>query len=233
MTRNLRWPTFVVLTVLVVAASAQAPAPLTQAFDDQVPGEKPRGWSVLWGDQGDDVLTISNLHSTSAANSVLLDRAVGDSPTMYGVGRSLPDAKNGWCVLSFAMRVEGDGSNVNLGIEVRRKDGNSAGKVLSLGLSGLKMKIGGAPPGDYRLGQWYRLTCWLPTAGGNQTSAHVALEARNPDGTWKSLGPQQTVAATPPPSGYGVLMFNTHPQKRNFRMFVDDFKVEQRDGPPS
>jgi hypothetical protein len=217
-------------------ALAQAtPAPgLTQNFDEQIPGDAPSGWIKLWGNQGDDQFTITNIKAVSGKNSLLLDRQSGTNVAQWGFGRPLPTIDDGWYVTQFDFNVDGAGSDIDAGFELRAKGGGNE-RACVLGLSGLSV---GLSSGDWKqkvvLGQivpgtWYRVTLWTPTTNGKQTAAYATLESQD-SGQWKPVGTAQNVPATVPVGDYGFLEVNTVTSKRNFRVYIDDLSVQQRNG---
>jgi len=221
---------------LVARGDAGAVKPLvSQSFDGQIPGDFPDGWHKFWGDQGDDLVAVSNIHSASGKNSLMLDRETGANMAQWGFGRAFPDIKSGWCVISFAFLVDGAGSNTAIGIEIRPAGGPFE-RCLSAGIGRLKVDINSpdwshkTEVGSYEPGKWQRLTLWTPTREDKQTAAYAVLETQDRSGEWKISGPAATVPARPFDKEYGYLLVNVAPNTRGFKLYIDDVTVEQRFG---
>ena len=216
-------------TVLAPVRADPPPPPLWQQnFDDQVAGEQPKGWSHSWGEQGDDQFVISNELCLSPKNSFLLDRT-GTNVAQWGCVAGLPEITTGWGVLSWCVRVQGAGNDIAAGFEVREPQ--LKGHFANVGLSGGKVVLksgdwkSGAMLGAYTADQWYRITLWLPTAEGKQTAVWGRMEARQEDGTWKAVGERLSVPLGDIETKYGALMLTVAPNKRNFKLFAEDFKL--------
>lgn len=220
----------------IVARAADAPtSPLVrQTFDEQIPGDVPDGWRKLWGEQGDDQLIVSNFYAVSGKKSLLLDRQSSTNTAQWGFGKPFPDIKDGWCVVSFDFLIEGAGNDTAIGVELRPAGGPTA-RSLAVGIGGLKVNVAGptfnnsTTVGAYEPGKWHRLTLWAPTREGKQTTGYATLEARDATGGWKAVGPTVSVPSTFEKE-YGFLQMNVAPNKRGFKLYVDDVTVEQRTG---
>ena len=215
-------------------ATVTASPALAQNFDEQIPGDVPTSWARLWGNQGDDQFVVSNMKSVSGKHSLLLDRQTGTNTEMWGFGRPLPAMDDGWYVMRFDFCVDGAGSDVRLGFELRAQ-GGAPERACALSLDGLALNLQSSDSkhavqvGQIVAGTWYRVTLWTPTSKGNQSTAYATLE-RFHGATWKPEGTVQSVPAVAPKGGYGYLEVNTAPEKRGFDTYVDDVLVEQRVG---
>ena len=225
----------IAICLLTWVSGALAEGPLWQAnFDAQIPGEQPRGWGHYWGEQGDDLMTVSNMESVSGKNSFLLDRT-GTNEAMWGWGVGLPAVTAGTVVLSWCFRVHGRGNDAHFGWEIRYPNGRERVAVVGVGDRGVVLQSGNWQ-NSVLLGRceedtWVRVTLELPTRDGKQTQSFGQLEQRQDDGTWQA-GERRAVpfvGANPPV--YGVLEMNTSPDKRNYLVYMDDFRMEMRPGP--
>ena len=213
------------------AADAPAAPALLQNFDDQVAGDVPTSWIKLWGEQGDDQFTISNLKSVSGKNCLLLDKQSSTNTKMWGFGRPLPAMEEGWYMTSLDFAVEGAGNDISVWIELRARGGTNE-RVCVLGIAGQTVTMS-SPDwthsvvlGPLAPGTWNRVTLWTPTTHGGQASAFGLLENRVSD-AWKAVGSKQSVPSAAPKGGYGFLEFNTTPDKRGYKLYVDDVQVSQ------
>ncbi|MDR3708582.1 MAG: hypothetical protein P4L33_09785 [Capsulimonadaceae bacterium] len=222
------------LRSIVNADSTANPPLLTQNFDEQVPGDTPSGWSKLWGEQGDDTFVIDNQYAVSGKQCLLLDRQSGTNVKMWGFGKPLPSIDDGWYVTQFDLLVDGAGSDIAAGFELRQKGGGND-KAFAVELNGFDLKLCSS---DWKqtvtlakidAKTWYRVTVWAPTANGKQDTAYATIESRS-GADWKALGPSQSVHSAVPKDGYGYLEVNTAPNKRNFRLYIDDLSVQCRTG---
>ena len=217
-------------------AVVMASPTLTQNFDEQIPGDVPTSWARLWGSQGDDHFIVSNMKSVSGKHSLLLDRQTGTNTEAWGFGRPLPAIADGWYVTQFDFCVDGAGSDVRLGFELRAQGGTPE-RACALSLNGLTLYLQSfdckhtARVGQIVAGAWYRVTLWAPTPKGNQDTAYATLESFHGT-TWKPEGTVQSVPAAAPKGGYGYLEVSTDPDKKGFEVYVDDVTVEQRVGNP-
>jgi hypothetical protein len=221
------------VAVMAPAVADTAPA-LSQKFDDQIPGDAPAGWVKLWGDQGDDQIMVSNVQTVSGNCSLMLDRQNGTNVKMWGFGRPLPALQDGWYVTRFDFLVQGSGSDIAVGFEMRAQGGGNE-RMCEVALNGMNVNLSNPDwthtmaLGQIVAGSWYRLTLWTPTSNGKQTMAYATMENR-PAAVWKVMGPAQSVPSAAPKGGYGFLEINTIPDKRGFELFIDDLEVEQRSG---
>ncbi|HEY3332217.1 MAG TPA: hypothetical protein VGK19_19470 [Capsulimonadaceae bacterium] len=229
----------IVLSLSCGAAQADVvPAPqvlVSQSFDAQVPGDVPDGWRKLWGDSGDDLLVVSNVFAVSGKNSLLFDRVSGTNTAQWGFGRPFSDIASGWCVVSFSFLVEGAGNDTAIGIEVRDSGGGNSRSSIA-GIGRLKVIVNSPDYshdtliGAYSPGVWQRLTLWAPTREGKQTETCALLEALDGAGKWHQVGNPVTVPSKPFDKPYGFFQVNAAPNKRGFRLYVDDLSVERREG---
>lgn len=198
-----------------------------EGFEQSVPGDQSKVFRKSWGEQGDDAFVISNEVAASGEKSLLFDRTSGTNTRMWGLAAVLPDIKTDWAVLSFSIYIQGAGNDANLSFEIRDRQSKSAslasitfkGRNFSLFSGGFKSSV---DLGVYKPQVWYRVSLWLPTQGGTQNKAYAVLEESDGKGGWIA-GKMQSVNAEAPANAFGTLMIVVPPEKRNFRVFLDDF----------
>ena len=216
------------LLLLLLAAVAAAQLPWHQDFEDQLPGQSPRGWSVAWGDPGDDLLLVSNLRALTGAHSLLLDRQSGEQSPMAGYSTRFANAPNRWVAFAVGLLIQGKADSVRFGLELR--GANPGDRVLAVGIDGRKVSLTAVAAkesvalGEYEEDGWHRLRLWLPTAGGGQKEAMARLDSRQP-------GQLCRVPCQAPPSGWGTFMPVTYPGKRGYLLFLDDLSAAVGDAP--
>ncbi|MCC7495503.1 MAG: hypothetical protein IT204_24345 [Fimbriimonadaceae bacterium] len=201
------------------------PAPLFwQDFRGEVPGDRPAHWLHRWGEQGDDLLLVSNCRARDG-RALLLDRASGQNAEQWGCGRPLPNPTTPSARLELTLLVDGAAQSIGGGFEIRAADG--ARQVAAIGLTSLRVTLHdhqykqAATVGELTADTWYRLTLWLPTQLAPTATATAQLSSLSADGTVTPLGPPQSVPCTAPPA-YGWLHLNTYPGKRGYRLYVDE-----------
>lgn len=202
-------------------------------FEQSVPGDQPKGFAKSWGEQGDDAFVISNEVAASGDKSLLFDRTTGTNTRMWGYAAKLPDVQKDWAVLSACLYIQGAGNDATMGFEVRDVK-SSASALASFSFRGRKFILS-APGfkkhvdlGEYKPQTWYRVTLWLPTQQGDQKQVHALLEESDGKGGWTQPNKMQSVDAAAPANGFGTLMIVVPPEKRNFRVFMDDFQFGLR-----
>ncbi|HEY3379531.1 MAG TPA: hypothetical protein VGL77_18805 [Armatimonadota bacterium] len=227
-----------------LAQSALAPSPeelavrWKQDFEDDMPGSIPQGWQKLWGEMGDDILAASNTRAQTGKLSLLLDRMTSQTGTMWGMGTEFPDVNKGWAMLSYAFLVRGAGESAGFGWEVRDPSRTNL-RVVNVGVANRKVSLMSSdwkisqPLGQYVEDGWYRITLWLPTAGGQQHNAYGLLEKIAPDGAVSKVAGVQTVPAMAPEGRYGQLMVTTSASNFNYQLFMDSCQLAQSDNAPA
>ena len=209
----------------------------SQGFEDRVAGQPPVGWGVKWGDQGDDLVIVSNLRAASGSRSLLFDRT-GDNTAMWGTATGFPSVKSGWAHLSCAFLVQGAGHDARFGFEIREaapaqrrvaalRFGGSKVGVIPMSESGGYLDKESVTLGTFAKDVWYRLDLWLPAAGSSDRRGAAQLLRYAGAGSWEPLGapwalPLVAPAAT---SGYGQLMYVATPGARGYRLFLDDLQL--------
>ncbi|HEY3376041.1 MAG TPA: hypothetical protein VGL77_00980 [Armatimonadota bacterium] len=234
---------FLVLGILTLAAlgwtmptwgeaspAADITTLLAQSFDKQQPGDTPEGWTVTWGEQGDDMLTISNQRAASKPNCLLLDRKTGTNTKAWQCAHMLPAVADGVAVLSFAFLVQGAGNDAVFEIECRPSPGE---RGASIQIANRKVsaffRTGGksCTLGECLEDRWYRVELRLPTKGGQQHSAAFTLQAQTDAGKWETVDGTKTLTMTPPQGQYGMLLLHAVQDKRNSQLFFDDLRFGQ------
>ncbi|MBI5833688.1 MAG: hypothetical protein HZB16_15415 [Armatimonadetes bacterium] len=211
--------------LLMLASAASAQLPWTQGFEDRLPGQTAQGWSVGWGDPGDDLLLTSNLRAHSGQRSLLLDRQTGEQSPMAGYNTRLPNVAERWLAFSVAFLIQGKADSVRFGFELR--GANPGDRSAAVAFDGRRVSlISGdfahtVPLGEYAEDAWSVLWLWLPTSGGAQTEVLARLGS----------GPLVRVPGKAPASGHGIFMPVTYPGKRGYLLFLDDLRVEAADAP--
>jgi hypothetical protein len=235
---------FLLLTCLaVVLASAGEPL-WRQDFEDRTPGREPGGWGGKWGDQGDDLLIVSNLRALSGKQALLLDRT-GDNTAMWGVMTGFPDHREGWVRLSFAFLVQGAGHDARFGFEIREGVpsqrrvaglgfGGSAVKATPMSESGGYLSSETVRVGAFEKDVWHRLDLWMPASGNPDRRGAVQLSRYCGNGQWEPVRPPQAFPVVAPPEGRGLgqLMFVSTPGARGYRLFLDDLQLHAVPAPP-
>lgn len=212
--------------LLLLATAASAQLPWQQDFEDRLPGQVPAGWSLAWGNGGDDLLLTSNLRAASGQRSLLLDRQSGEQSPMGGYSTRYANLADGWLHFQFQLLLWGKADAVRFGFEWR--GANPGDRVAVIGVDGRKVTFTSgdfaksAPLGEVGEDQWATLQLWLPTTGGAQTEAVARL----------GDGPAVHLPAKPPASGHGTFMLVTYPGKRGYMAFLDSLSVTRADTAP-
>ncbi len=201
-----------------------------QDFEEQVPGDLPKGWSRAWGEQGDDQFLVSNLTAASGRHAMVLDRYTGSNLAQWGLQTSLPHFSEGFVLLSLAFRVEGSGSRAHLGMELRhggKRDMAMAFRYSTFSLHTYMkdppLGLGGGKVARYEQNSWYRLNFWLPTEKEGST-AYCRVDRLLPDGGEQACGPPLAFASTAAHTPKMLLMINLPPLRRGFRFYFDDLR---------
>lgn len=208
--------------------------PLT--FEGVVPGDTPAGWARAWGDQGDDLVLVSNERAASGVNSMLLDRRNSTNESQWGLATKIPAVRSGWGVLSFCMLAQGAGTDLMLGYELRDATSNRASTV-TIGVSKMRIHLAAqgvkkqVPIADLRVDAWQRVTVWLPTVEGRQTQVWAKVENLT-DGEWKPAGELVAIDIQAPSEPMETFMIATWPKKRDYKLFLDDLRLDSRTSAP-
>lgn len=218
----------VILGMMGIAHAADTPV-WQENFEKSVPGDAVKGWNKSWGEQGDDAFVVSNEVAASGEKSLLFDRTTGTNTKMWGFSTRLPDIQKDWAVFSTCLYIQGAGNDANLSFEIR--DIKSRAESLA-SFSFLNKKFtffsgdrkSRVDLGEYKPQTWYRVTLWMPTKEGDQKQAYAKLEESDGKGGWQA-GTLQSVPGVAPENGYGILMLVVPKDKRNFRVFMDDFQL--------
>ena len=227
---------------LMALSSSAAGGAFRQDFETQVPGQKPRGWSVTWGAIGDDLCRVTNIRAAEGKQCMLLDRRSGTNKEPVKLMRPVPDVKQGWAELSFCMLVDGKAADAQFVVEIGEPHPHQLVKV-DVGLRGWGPKVYLYPNtlrswtenwnakrsmASYVPGVWHRVTLLMPTRRGGQKQAHGFLEARQADGSWRRAGPVRSVPCRAPRKAYAHLSIVVPRGKRGFELFFDDFRLGSR-----
>lgn len=190
----------------------------SQSFEDVLPGTNaPPEWYKVFGEQGDDRLTVSNLHAGEGNQSLEYDRT-GDDGRYWAFGFKLPRTPAVWMAFQYSFLYEGVGNDARFYAQWRGADLKS--RLLTLGL--FRVKFEGIPCAQ---SVWHRVTVWLPPAGvdGKGKAILFQLEKKNSEGTWECVSPPAPCGGTVPQDGYGSVLFSGWPGYRNYRVYLDDF----------
>mgnify|MGYP001613232172 CR=1 FL=1 len=212
-------------------------------FEDQTAGEVPRGWSRMWGKQGDDLVLISNIKAADGKNSMLIDR--GSHTAQWGAGAKLPDFDSGWLRVAFWFLVDGDadGPRARFGLLIRNQfSPSTVDTALRVGFHAGRIRFysrrGCAGQKNYRRDHWYRVTLWWPAAAGDETKgdAWVCMQRLAQGGAEPVGEPLRVVDCIPARKGRqaAVLQLTTYPGKahNNFKVYFDEFEIRQVDELP-
>ncbi len=209
---------------------AEPEALLRQDFETQVPGQIPQGWGRAWGSQGEDLFRVSSEHSCSGTRSMLFDRLSGETSTMWGLQRYLPNFREGKARISLSFCILGPGNLAHFSLEFRGQRANTD-RLFAVGFKDLEIslrsyaEVGKAERsvrlGQYRQEQWYSLTLTVPAtpADGRYVDAEL-VEINHP-----SQKTSARIALKFPQKEFGVLMLCTAPGKAGYRIFFDDLLV--------
>ncbi len=220
-------------------AAAEPPADKPVAacdFEDRLPGQAPAGWQLTYGSQEDELFQLSNLRHLSGRNSLLLDRASGQTYAATKFSLPLPDLSRGYAELELGFLIEG--SQANLTLEVGGVHPRQAVKVV-LGLRGQGPNIHLYPNfsenwsenwakkillGQYQEQVWYRLRLFLPVDNSLPPVAYGLVERRDPAGEWHREGRVGTVPCQPDWSRRPCLSICAAKGTAGFKFFFDDLK---------
>lgn len=209
-----------------------------QNFDIQISGQKPEKWCRAWGTKDDDQLIVSNLQAISGKNSLLLDRKTGLNQHMWGVALRFPHVNSPQFTLSFCFLIEGTGNEACFSFEIRGADANTD-RVVTLSVRNRNVylitnnksvknrKKKSVLLGKYEPGEWYRVKLILPTSGKLNLKAYGSLYSYKKENIVTENSPQ-SVDINLPKKKYGILMLNTAPGKRNYRLFIDDIVIQEK-----
>jgi hypothetical protein len=188
------------------ASERDAQAPLLHLdFDDAIPGMNPRGWSKVWGEQGDDRMIISNINALGGeGNSLLFERFEGGPRAHWGSGTRIPTWSSPWLELSQAFRWEGPATRASWAFEIM---GNRQQRLYEIGVGSVKgsrlvriatrtSKSKAVPLGKTEAGVWYRVRLLLPNPAGDARHVKAVLERFDEEhAMWLAVGGVQTAPA--------------------------------------
>lgn len=223
--------------LLTAAAGFADPAEILYKddFESVVPGRAPLKWRRAWGTQGNDLFYVSSERSVSGNNSLMFQRF--ESPGQWGAGFRLPSPEKGIQIIEFKFRLDGPENQTHISFEIR--DAKNGGlRLLSTGLkreifsvrspTGKKTKKQEGSLGRISNDRWYKLAFTLPLTPGDGEFMKCEL-------TDLSSG-EKKVTEIPfrhPAAGLGSLYLNFPPYTKNYRVFIDDFKVSLKKGKTS
>ena len=198
-------------------------------FESVVPGRAPLKWSRAWGSQGKDLFYVSSERSVSGNNSLMFQRF--DSPGQWGAGIRLPSPKKGIQKIEFKFTLDGPADQTRISFEIR--DAKQAGlRLLSTSMkrqvlsahspvrTDKKKKKGDGTLGRISNDRWYQLSFTLPLTPEDGDSALCEL-------TDLATGKHTTaeILFRHPNAGLGSLYLNFPPNTKDYRVFLDDFRV--------
>ena len=195
-------------------------------FDNQTPGEIPRGWSGSGVPARSNTLqVVSNVECVSAPAAMLLDNSrlsATEGPGYYST--QLAPVSNGVAVVSFCFRLEEGQAAAEI-----RTTGKKAwiSHVVTiqdnLTVKGFTYDTGGGILSRVNRYVWYRVTLWLPTQGFNFHGWCARLDTLSGNGVWTLGEPMEFKADKLDVDGvYSVFDFcGGGPSK----MFVDDMTI--------
>ncbi len=198
-------------------------------FESVVPGRAPLKWGRAWGSQGKDLFYVSSERSVSGNNSLMFQRF--DSPGQWGAGIRLPSPKKGIQKIEFKFTLDGPADQTRISFEIR--DAKQAGlRLLSTSMkrqvlsahspvrTDKKKKKGDGTLGRISNDRWYQLSFTLPLTPEDGDSALCEL-------TDLATGKHTTaeILFRHPNAGLGSLYLNFPPNTKDYRVFLDDFRV--------
>ncbi len=202
---------------------------IKQDFENQISGSVPTGWSRAWGNQGDDLFRVSSEYAVSGQQSMLFDRLSGENKAQWGLCTRFPHITAGTYKLSFNFMVFGPGNQASFTFEFRNRDGRE--KIFRITFKDRNILLGSYAPlprkkqtellGRYEPAKWYNMTLKFPAnsgAGKYVEATLLPLESPEHTKTVKHL-------INFPKGKFGMLMLCIGPNKRGYRLFIDDFQV--------
>lgn len=217
----------------------------SQGFEDQVPGQLPKGLPVTWGDAAETVIAVTNLTAATGQHALLIDRTVGETKASFKLSRVVQNTGSPWALFQFAVRLDGAAATSRMTIEIGPAHPNPVAKfVYSLRGWGpqiyLYPNVRGATWDenwqqkrvicDWQRDTWHRLSLAFPVAAEvNEASAGV--EQRDGDG-WRPSGGPTTVPATPT-GAEGAWFLSIISESAGCRIFLDDLTITACDERPA
>jgi hypothetical protein len=215
-----------------------------QGFEDQIPGQPPKGWAVTWGDATDTVIAVSNLTAAEGERCLLIDRTVDGSTKPFKFNRNVANPGGQWGLFRFAARIDGAAATSRLTIELGPPHPNPVAKfVYSLRGWGpqiyLYPNVRGATWDenwqakrvvcDWTRAVWHRVSLAFPIAAQvNEVTA--AVEQRDGE-VWRPIGERTTVPATPT-GDQGAWHLSVISETAGCQLFLDDFQVTAYEARP-
>lgn len=198
-------------------------------FESVVPGRSPLKWGRAWGAQGKDLFYVSSECSAAGNNSLMFQRL--DSPGQWGAGIRLPSPKKGIQKIEFKFFLDGPADQTCISFEIR--DAKQGGlRLLSTSMkrqvlstyspakTNKKKKKGDGTLGRISNDRWYQLSFSLPLTPEDGEYALCEL-------TDLATGKRTSIEILfrHPNDGLGSLYLNFPPYTKNYRVFLDDFRV--------
>lgn len=200
---------------------------LTRNFDKALPGSPASGWIKIWGTQTDDQLIISNLHSMSPPNSMLLDRKESNNDKAWQSALFLPKTNPEAVFLSFDFLISGGSNDAHIEVELRAAMNSKGPTILFKDKRKIYLfsekRLHHITLGEYQENKWFRIQLWLHAESGKKAKILASLQILN-DGKWENSGDVKTVENTLPKTAYSMLIIGTRQKKRNYQMFVDNLQ---------
>lgn len=200
---------------------------IDESFEQQVPGEAPKGWRRLWGKDDDAFFSVVNERAATGKNSIAIE--LNEKNGNGGYFWNLPEIKKGTIVFQFKFLY--DQAGANLWFELRDKIGNTV-RLVSFGFRDSRLnfhtnkknavKKGGRIPGLEK-DTWYNLKLEIsasPADGGT-----VKLELTNL--STKNTSVLEADYAFP--KKFAMLVPCLNKAKSPFKVFLDDIKVSVRE----
>jgi hypothetical protein len=175
------------LAPLLCGAALQAQSLWQDGFESRLPGERPEGWSLAWGKMPpSDGIFISNMECLDGTRSMLFERFEAEGgESIFGFCRKTSKLPaKGTAELRAPFFACGPGDQMNFVLEIR--DASGRGRLTSAVFrnGGVSTERAGKPSLPLRFNQWQRLVLRLPI-GQEGAKGSLALETRQPDGSWK------------------------------------------------
>lgn len=227
-------------SVALHAGDDRPAIPFHDGFETQLPGQRPEGWGVTWGTQGDDLFMVTNVEHVGGSRCMVIDRRTGSNRDGWQLGRMLPDVSDGWARLRLTVKIDGPANEARFVIKLTEAHPRTL-LTVNVGLRGWGPKLYLYPAvgktwGDnwkakkemavYRRDTWHRITLYAPTRGNPGEQAWGVVERRDDDGTWTTVGQPARVPGRAPKATYGRVMFDLYGQHRGYMLYVDDVRFD-------
>lgn len=147
-------------------------------FEKYVPGQAPREWKHLWGNQGDDLISVTSDYTSCGKRALLFDHPDGDnSMAQWGASTTFPALPESGGTLQWDFLYIGMGGDARFSFEIRNRSSKCVARVavgyqhVNFDATAQSLKVAVRP------GIWYRVQI-TAACGGEIKGREVSLRLR-------------------------------------------------------